>query len=135
MAKKSPSNLIALVPSSQIVDREGEEILVAGNTGDNLFLSKLMFAEMRHSFHKQLAKYREDEAQFTPKELKDMAEAARIIAQGSGEVYKDADAKDGTNRQSEPEPASPIDFGALTKVTEVETTQHEPSAESVKSQP
>lgn len=93
MAKKEPKNALArLVPNSLFIKTDdGESIVVATSATENAILNMVMASQLRARLQEALKKWKEMDSVPTPKEMKDMAEAAAIIAKFSGEVYSKGD--------------------------------------------
>ncbi len=105
MAKKS-SAMARLVTSIEVKQPDGSLISVPVSAEDNTKANKIMASKMRSMFESTMKKYQDAEQTLTPKELKEMADAARAIAEFSGEIYKSGDViqeEDGPSvKQAEP---------------------------------
>ncbi len=95
MSTKEKHQLSALTPKSQTYDINGLEVRVAADKGENMVMNMLMASHMRAVFQATIKKYQEQDSFMSPKELKDLTEAAANIAKFSGEVYAASD--DGLN--------------------------------------
>lgn len=93
MAKKEPKNALArLVPNSLFIKTDdGESIVVATTAAENSILNMVMASQLRARLQDAMKKWKDMDTVPTPKEMKDMAEAASIIAKFSGEVYAKGD--------------------------------------------
>jgi hypothetical protein len=85
MAKKS-SALGRLVSCIEIKTPDGEVMLVPISAEDNITSNKILASKMRRLIEDNMKSY--SGKIMTPKELKELAEAARSVAEFSGEVYK-----------------------------------------------
>lgn len=95
--KKSKTELARLMPNSELVTIDGKEIRVAMDKTENTVHNMVLAAQMRSLLQEQIKKYQEDDIKFTPKEIKELTEAAKNIAQFSGEIYQGSDPlKDGS---------------------------------------
>lgn len=74
-----------------VTDPTGEQVLVPINKEENNIANQFMASRMRHLLHKQIDSYREKDVTLTPKELKDLTDSAKNIAEFSGEVYAKSD--------------------------------------------
>lgn len=89
MAKKSKSTeLDALLPNSQIIKIGDLDVRVAGDAGENRTQNYILAGQIRAIIEKQLKSYQDLDRPMTPKEMKDMADAGRSLAEFSAEVYK-----------------------------------------------
>lgn len=86
MAK--PTSLSRLIPKSIQVKTDDGSIVLAGNAEENKILNYLLAAQIRDLMEHTLKKYKDGEVRFTPREMKELAEAGRILAEFSAEVYK-----------------------------------------------
>lgn len=94
--KKKPSALRAIVGESIQVRGDGENSLIVPLTADgNKMANMVMAAKMRLIMDGSLKKYTEQDALLTPKEIKDLADAAKSIASFSAEVYQGGDTNSG----------------------------------------
>lgn len=74
---KLPDGAVVIVPSEK-----------SGNRAANMILA----AQLRHLIQNSIKTYREKDMLATPKDLKDLAEAAKSLHQFSGDVYREDDA-------------------------------------------
>lgn len=87
MAKKKSAALARLVESIEITNPDGTKLLVPVSAEANATLNKIMASQMRALIQKSMEKFANQD-HMTPKELKELTEAARNVAEFSGEVYK-----------------------------------------------
>ncbi len=87
MAKKKSAALARIVESIEITSDDGTKLLVPVSAEANATLNKIMASQMRALIQKSMEKFA-DQDHMTPKELKELTEAARNVAEFSGEVYK-----------------------------------------------
>ncbi len=86
--RESEARSIAkLTPNSVDVQVDGAELRVAANRHENSVMNMILASQLRHLIQSQIKTYKEDEIKLTPKELADLAKAARDIATFSAEVY------------------------------------------------
>lgn len=90
MAKKKSGALARLVESIEIKNPDGTTTLVPVSKEDNATANKILASQMRSLIQKHIEKMGNLDV-MTPKELKEMTEAAKNIAEFSGEVYKDGE--------------------------------------------
>lgn len=88
MAKAKKSAVLArLVEAIEIRNPDGTTTMVPVSAEANSIANKIMASQMRALMQKSIEKFM-DMPHMTPKELKEFTEAARNIAEFSGEVYK-----------------------------------------------
>lgn len=85
-AKKSAA-LARLVEAIEIKNPDGTTTMVPVSAEANSIANKIMASQMRALMQKSIEKFMGID-HMTPKELKEFTEAARNIAEFSGEVYK-----------------------------------------------
>lgn len=117
MADKKTHHL-KLFESVIVKDAGGEEISVPVNKQENKIANQFLAAQMRRYIQKTIEVYRERELNMSPKEIKDLVEAAARVAEFSGEVYKDADPIAQGEKKAEVTEATIIDFTSLKKPEE-----------------
>jgi hypothetical protein len=122
--------LTKLTPKSIVIAMDGNEIRVAGDAQENSMLSKIMASQLRSLFHTTMRQYQSDEVKFTPKELRDIAEAGKSIADLCGTVYDKDEALNGGGgmrpvQEESTSQASTLDLSKLSKPPEV-TPQSNP---------
>jgi hypothetical protein len=122
LAEKKPksksSALAQLTPNAFIVPINGTDVTVAANKEENTILNMLLASRMRAVIQKTMEDYKDDEVKFTPKELRDLAAAARDVAAFSAEVYASAEPLGKTEKPAEQE--NDLSFEVLTKPVEEE---------------
>lgn len=67
-------------------------VVIPADKKGNTIANMIVAAEVRNMIQRTIKKYREQDLMPNPKDLKDLAEAARSLATFSGDVYKDDDA-------------------------------------------
>jgi hypothetical protein len=88
MAKGRKSAVLArLVEAIEIKNQDGTVTMVPVSAEANSIANKIMASQMRALMQKSIDKFMSID-HMTPKELKEFTEAARNIAEFSGEVYK-----------------------------------------------
>lgn len=85
--KKRSAALARLVDSIEITSPDGAKLMVPVSAEANATLNKIMASQMRALIQKSMEKFSNVD-HMTPKELKELTEAARNVAEFSGEVYK-----------------------------------------------
>lgn len=85
--KKKSAALARLVDSIEIKNPDGTTLMVPVSADANAVLNKIMASQMRALIQKSMEKFAGQD-HLTPKELKELTEAARNVAEFSGEVYK-----------------------------------------------
>jgi hypothetical protein len=91
MAKQKQDPALALEAiigsSVRVDDGKGGNFLVPSGQVENRIANQILASQMRHLIQEHIKTFRDKEAVLTPKEIRDMAEAARSVATFSGEVY------------------------------------------------
>lgn len=94
MAKpdKEVQDIEKIVGSSvRVDDGLGGTFLVPSGPQENRTSNQILAAQLRHYIQQTLKRYKDGDKLLTPAELRQLAEAAKIVAQFSGEVYKDGE--------------------------------------------
>ncbi len=113
MAKKKSAALARLVESIEITNADGTKLMVPVSAEANAVLNKIMASQMRSLIQKSMEKFA-DQDHLTPKELKELTEAARNVAEFSGEVYKAGEEiNEPGEKRADPVVADVIDFSKL----------------------
>jgi hypothetical protein len=127
--KNSRSALTRLTPNSVDMKIDGQDIRVATDSSENRIMNMVMASQMRSLIQQSLKKFAEQDVTLTPKEIRDMAEAAKSVAAFSAEVYSvgegiDVNKSEKPAENQETSDAEP-DFASLVspKIPEVETKQ------------
>ncbi len=122
MAKKPDQvqSIESLIGSAvSVPDGKGGTMLVPTGQTENRVANQILAAQMRHYIQETLAKYRDGDRMLTPAELRQLAEAAKIVAQFSGEVYANSEhaIEPPSMKTAQPTERVPdtIDFNDLTK--------------------
>lgn len=124
MAKKS-TELARLIPNAFVVKRpEGEDLIVASNADENKILNYILASQIRSLIEKNLKEYTNLEKILSPKELKDLADAGRSLAEFSATVYEGPAAV--SEKKAEAIPVDSTDFSQLT----TKKNEDRPSEES-----
>lgn len=90
MAKKPTTTSLAKLIGNSIVVKDNDEsegIVVPMGPEQNRMANMLLAAQMRQMIRDMMKRYKEKDATLTPKELKDLAESARTLAEFSGTIY------------------------------------------------
>lgn len=109
-----------LTPNAITINIDGEDVRMATSKEENDTMNMLMASQMRHLINSMMAKYKQKEAVLTPKELSDLAKAARDVASFSQEVYSggtDVSEKSKHDVGAKEPADSHLDFSKLTNVT------------------
>jgi hypothetical protein len=111
MAKNSA--LAKIAPNVKVITTDdGTDIVLAGDAAENKILNYLMFAQVRALIQQNIARYADKDI-ITPKELKDLVEAAKGLAESSTTLYQ-SDESGGMNKVQEINPTPPsVDFSKL----------------------
>ena len=114
MAKRNTATEISrLLPNSVEIADGSQVIRVAGNASENRTLNYLLAAQIRALLEKNVKKYSDIEQPMTPKELKELADAGRSLAEFSAEIYKGESEFDSTEKAAEAIPAVMTDFSKI----------------------
>ncbi len=122
-AKKPQSTSLSKLIGKSIVVKDGENdadgIIVPMGPEENRMANMLLAAQMRQVIREMMKRYKERDALLTPKELKDLADSAKILTEFSGNVYSGGQFE--VQPKSGPEEASPeafkADFSGMKVVT------------------
>jgi len=104
--------------SISVTESNGDTLIIPSDKAGNRVANMILAAQIRSLIQGSIKTYKEKEMLPTPKDLKDLAEAAKSLNQFSGEVYKD---DDGTPLQQETakkkvikvDAAEDVDFGSI----------------------
>lgn len=116
--KKSAGTLARIIGSSVMVKTEGGDVLVPTGPSENKIANMILASQMRHMIQAALKTYSDKQATLTPKEIKDMADAAKAVASFSAEVYATADGlveKDNDPKVVSEEKPEEVSFENLTQ--------------------
>jgi hypothetical protein len=92
MAKKpSPTPLARLTPNAIVVTVNGESVRVASSKDEHQIMMMFLAARMNNIINTTLDDYKNDGVKFTPRELKELASAARDINTLGVEVWATAE--------------------------------------------
>lgn len=116
---KKAMSLDALVGQSvKVDDGQGGQFLVPLGPSENRTANQILASQMRNYIQKQMKMYADGEKMLTPAELRQLAEAAAVVARFSGEVYEKAEvlphAQSIKKVESVESPAEVVDFNDLT---------------------
>lgn len=132
MAKEKKSNKLtvaALTQNSFIVKIGGEDVVVAKDKYENAILNMFLASRLRSTLEKHLDEYKKDEKILSPKELRDLAGAARDIAAFSAEVYE-ANEPISPNSEKPAEQTTDADISFDTLSTPPKVNEDEPTGET-----
>ena len=116
--------LSKLVPESVSISIEGSSpVLVATTARENRFLNYFIAAQIRDMIQRSIAANRDKDNVATPKELRDLAEAGRALAQFSAELYQDDQPIPGIKQAEQPKSDDIIDFDNLKPVNDDSTSK------------
>src|SRR5690349_1186230 len=68
---------------------DGDSVIVPTEKSGNRVANMILAAQIRHMIQNSIKTYKDKDMLPTPKDLKDLAEAAKSLHQFSGEVYKE----------------------------------------------
>jgi hypothetical protein len=119
--KKKPSALDRLTPNAITILIKGEEIVVPSNRDENTIMSMVLASQVRTLLQASIKKYKDDDTTLTPKELRDLAGAARDIATFAAEVYAAAEPISQAPKPTEAPDVTDISFESLHNTPEVQT--------------
>lgn len=126
-SKKKSSTLARLMDSVEIKNTDGDTVMVPVTAEDNIIANKILASQMRALIQKSIQKFGGQDF-LTPKELKELTEAARNVAEFSGEVYKPGDSLEPKRVEGSDETISDvIDFSKLTNQKQSGTKASEQS--------
>lgn len=119
--KRKDSSLARLAPGLiKVVGPDGKDVMVPSNADENRTLNMVLASQMRSYLQEQLNKYKDGDRVLSPKEIKDLAEAAAKIAEFSGVVFQGEPISNKEPAKAV-EPATDISFDSLRK------NDHKPS--------
>lgn len=127
--KKKSKALVAssLAPKSIVVSVNGEEVMVPQDKHENAVLNFFLAARMRKVFENHLDMYKQDELKMSPKEIRDLAAAARDIAAFSAEIYAaNEPIETGGEKKAQEVETEDIPFDDLSKLPEVKDATGNP---------
>ncbi len=87
VTKGSINDLIG--DSISVTESNGDVLIIPSDRSGNRVANMILAAQIRSLIQGSIKTYKEKEMLPTPKDLKDLAEAAKSLNQFSGEVYKD----------------------------------------------
>jgi hypothetical protein len=108
-----------LTPNAITVRVNGEDVRVATSREEDQIMNMFLAARIRNVLNKTMDDYKNDEVKLTPKEIRDLAAAARDIATFSAEVYAAAEPIKDSPKPTEAPDATEINFETLHNVPEV----------------
>jgi hypothetical protein len=133
-AEKKKSKKLAigsLTPNSFLVNIGGTEVRVPKDKFENALMNMCLSARLRTVLEQHMDEYKKDEKILSPKELRDLAGAARDIAAFSAEVYNASEPiANPSPTQVEQSPGEDISFDTLSTPPTVD--QDEPTGETPK---
>jgi|SRR6478736_6250178 len=116
VTKGSINDLIG--DSISVQESNGDTLIIPADRAGNRVANMILAAQIRSLIQGSIKTYKEKEMLPTPKDLKDLAEAAKSLNQFSGEVYKDDETPLATQTSKRKVikvgAADDIDFGAAT---------------------
>lgn len=119
--KKPPTTISSFVPKSFTISHAGESVMVPHDAYENALLNMFLAARLRATLEHHMNEYKKDEKILSPKELRDLAGAARDIAAFSAEVYNaNEPIANPSPTQVEQSPGEDISFDTLSTPPTVE---------------
>lgn len=91
MGRRTSTTLSRLTPNAIEVKQGEETIIVATTQDENKILNYFLAAKIRALIEANLQRYKDGETTLTPRELKDVADAGRSLAEFSATLYKESD--------------------------------------------
>jgi hypothetical protein len=113
-SKTSKSTILQLLPNSVSIKIDGEDVRVATDRHENAIMNMILASQLRSKLQTQMKSYTEDEVKLTPREMRDLAAAARDIASFSAEVYGSTEGIGTEKQEKTVEKDDSMDFSALT---------------------
>ena len=117
MAEKKNKGALARIMPHEMVNVDGHDVRVPNGKEENITANKLLACSARSLLEDQIKRYRDEGLRITPKELRDLAEAAKSIADFSATVYNDVEPKKDT-RNVTPQALEDIDLGGIASTPE-----------------
>lgn len=128
MAKGTKKSLLdRLTPNAQVVVVDGNELRVPSDRAENAVMNTVLAAQVRSLIQEMLKRYKDGEIPMTPKELNDLAAAAKNVASFSNEVYVNLPELPKT--QEVLAQADEPDFSKIGKPIDVKTEEIKPNEE------
>jgi len=112
MAKKSTS-LGRLLPKSVTITLGDDSVLLPGNAAENKILGYFMAAQMRNLFETSMKDFKDKGITMTPREMRDLAEAGRALAEFSAELYKGEESAVPALKQADKAQPDDLSFDSL----------------------
>lgn len=123
--KKASRQLALLVPNAIRVQVDGGEIFVASNREENSMMNMVVASQIRSVLQETIKRLKERDVTLTPKELKELSDAARNVAEMSDSIYAGSEPiTDQTDKDKEKNVTgqstdlSSIDFNVMVKKPE-----------------
>lgn len=91
MSKKTEGKSTLLIPSTRVEQEDGTIVFVPNGPDENKRSNMVLASQVRNLIQENIKMYKQAEARLSPKELKDLADAAAAIAKFSAEVYSNAE--------------------------------------------
>ncbi len=115
MAAKKPKEEVGF-RTIEVKNKDGSYTPVPVDETGNRVANQILASKMRNLIEDSIKKYKDHDTTLTPKELKELTDAAKNVAEFSGDVYRAAE----PIAPSGPTPVSTeviegIDFGGLKK--------------------
>jgi hypothetical protein len=131
LVKKNTKRLAigTLTPNSFVVSIAGEQVKVASDKFENAIMNMFLASRLRHVLEEHLDQYKRDEKFMSPKELRDLAGAARDIAAFSAEVYA-ANEPLAPAQEKPVEQSTDVNFDILSDIKPNEPTGEDPKTDS-----
>lgn len=126
--KKSTKKLAIamLTPNSFTISVDGESVKVASDKTENAIMNMFLASRMRHVLEQHLDEYKKGEKLMSPRELRDLAGAARDIAAFSAEVYA-ANEPIAPAQEKPVEQSTDVNFDILSEIKPEETKPEPPT--------
>lgn len=115
-----------LTPNAIDVKVEGLEFRVPMTISENRIMNMVVASQMRAFMQKQIENYLADEAKLTPKDLADLARAAKDMANATDTIYSGLQLNESPTEKAVEKEESTVDFSTLTQVKKDEPSGTSP---------
>lgn len=113
---KGKSTESSLLPNATHVVIDGNTLIVPFDKNENANANKILAAQLRQTLQIALKAYKDGEQTLTPKEINDLATAAKTISQMSKDVYETSEPISAPKPQVDAEvQVDEVDFSAEQK--------------------
>ena len=127
-SRKEKLAFTRLVPGAIKVEIGGTEVRIAVSPEENQLLNAILAAQGRALIHREIKKWRDQDATMTPKDLKDLMSSIKDSIETSDNVYKGQPIqikRQGNDALVAAAEEAAIDITKLTSVSEPETPNND----------